>query len=69
MEAQKLCRTKEFCDTIKARTIDIFLKISKTVTIGYLRNGVILLLRPESFAFFLSAVICNRKENPEGFWS
>ena len=50
--------------------------------IGHLHDGVILLLRPESFSFFFSylnlviparfmtkAVICTRKQNPEGFWS
>ena len=50
-------------------------------TRGRLHDGVILLVRPESFSFFLSylnfgnpgevwitkALICTRKQNPEGF--
>ena len=50
-------------------------------TRGHLHDGVILLLRPESFSLFLSylnfgnpgevwitkALICTRKQNPEGF--
>ena len=52
------------------------------LVIGHLHDGVSLLLRIEFFSFFLShlnlvipgrfntkAIICTRKEKPEGFWS
>ena len=57
--------------------------LESTCAIGHLHDGVILLLRRESFSFFRSslnlvipewfkkttALICTRKQNPKGFWS
>ena len=57
--------------------------LESTRAIGHLHDGIILLLRPESFSFFRSslnlvmperfkkttALSCTQKQNPKGFWS
>ena len=78
------CGTKPICDSPLSRSARCsFAPLQKSRWKGHLHEDVILLLRPESFSFYLSysifgnlrevwttkALICTRKQTPEGFWS